>query len=49
MIVEMLDLRTGLVYLEEVNPRRLDPVPVPVPARSRRRDKRISSRSFPIT
>lgn len=27
MTVEMLDLRTGLVYLQEVTPQRLTPIP----------------------
>lgn len=37
MIVEMLDLRTGLVYREEVTPHRLGPVPASAPARRSRR------------
>lgn len=36
MIVEMLDLRTGLVYREEVTPLHLAPAPAPA-LRSRRR------------
>ena len=35
MIVEMLDLRTGLVYHEDVTPLHLTPVPA-LPARRRR-------------
>ena len=42
MIVEMLDLRTGLIYREEVTPQRLTPAPVATKARSRRRGRRAS-------
>lgn len=43
MIVEMLDLRTGLVYREEVMPHQLTPVPASAPARRSRRRGRITS------